>query len=144
MTDPGSDIDTILSEQLANLAEGAAPESGGLAARSSAWTAKRLKTQSAAQEQVFEPHRGRELVNLLAQTLDCTPEYHQPDQQTGPATLRGVIGSGFGGMNPSYVRAVVDLNQGRLAIAAYAKEGLINQDTAQKAIRKLLAELPLT
>lgn len=56
--------------------------------------------------------------------------------------VRGVIGSGVGGLNPAHVVAVVDVAASRLSVAAHAKEGLITQRTAQKAVRRVLDELP--
>lgn len=44
----------------------------------------------------------------------------------------GVICSGFGGLNPCYV--IISASDRRLNVKAYAKEGLIKQHTAEKAI----------
>ena len=47
----------------------------------------------------------------------------------------GVILSGAASMNPCYI--IVKLNGNRAEIKAYAKEGLIKQHTAEKAIKVL-------
>ena len=56
--------------------------------------------------------------------------------------VRGVIGSGALDMNP----AVVDVHVrpgGRVVVHAAAKEGLIPQRTARKAVRKVIESLEL-
>ncbi len=49
--------------------------------------------------------------------------------------ISGVILSGAAGMNPCYIIAVTDGD--RAEIKAYAKEGLIKQHTAEKAVKAL-------
>ncbi len=56
--------------------------------------------------------------------------------------VRGVIGAGAMDMNPAVVDVVV-CPGGRLAVHAAAKEGLIPQRTAQKAVRKTIDSLRL-
>ncbi|GAA1850884.1 hypothetical protein GCM10009813_10510 [Brevibacterium marinum] len=58
-------------------------------------------------------------------------------------TLRGIVGSGVGSLNPAYVIIVVDAQSSTIGIAAHAKEGLIKQRTAQKAIAKVRSALDL-
>ena len=73
------------------------------------------------------------MIRLSEALRECTTETE------GTVTvLRGVAGSGFGGMNPAVVVAVVDTDAGAVTIAAYAKEGLIKQRTAKKAVAALL------
>lgn len=58
-------------------------------------------------------------------------------------TLRGVVGSGVGSLNPAYVIIIVDVLTSTIGIAAHAKEGLIKQRTAQKAVAKVRSSLGL-
>ena len=44
----------------------------------------------------------------------------------------GVIYSGFGNMNPCYI--IISANNGQISVKAYAKEGLIRQHTAERAL----------
>ena len=57
----------------------------------------------------------------------------------GGVSVRGVIGAGTLNLNP----AVVDVHgrPGRLTVHAAAKEGLIPQRTAQKAVRRVIESL---
>ena len=54
-------------------------------------------------------------------------------------TVTGVVYSGIQDMNPAVI--VVEVEQENLKISAYAKEGLINQQTAEKAIDKFAGAL---
>ena len=53
--------------------------------------------------------------------------------------LTGVIRAGIRDMNPAVI--VIDVEQENLKISAYAREGLISQHTAEKAIDRLLQAL---
>ena len=53
----------------------------------------------------------------------------------GESMVCGVILSGAASMNPCYI--IVRLNGNRAEIKAYAKEGLIKQHTAEKAVKAL-------
>lgn len=53
--------------------------------------------------------------------------------------LAGTVRAGIRDMNPAVV--VIDVEQENLKISAYAKEGLISQHTAEKAIDRFLREL---
>ncbi|NJC56665.1 hypothetical protein [Brevibacterium marinum] len=64
-------------------------------------------------------------------------------QDDAVVTLRGIVGSGVGSLNPAYVIIVVDAQSSTIGIAAHAKEGLIKQRTAQKAIAKVRSALDL-
>lgn len=55
--------------------------------------------------------------------------------------IGGVIFSGAASMNPCYIIVRIDGN--RADIKAYAKEGLIRQHTAEKAVNALKSELRL-
>ena len=141
MTQPDPEIDAVLAQRLAGLGGALVGDSGGPAG--AAWAAKRLKTETAADIRRFDPRRSDDVLASLSQLLECSPEHQQADDQGGTATLRGVIGSGFGGMNPTYVLAVVDTSGGSVSIAAHAKEGLIKQRSAEKAVQRVVAELPI-
>jgi len=54
--------------------------------------------------------------------------------------ISGLIGSGFMDMNPSFITVVlrtVAKHKTEICIVASAKEGLINQNTSEKAIEKI-------
>ena len=53
--------------------------------------------------------------------------------------VEGIIYAGAGNMNPSIV--VINVTGKEITIAAYAKEGLINQHTAKKAIERFSSVL---
>lgn len=53
----------------------------------------------------------------------------------GESMVCGVILSGAASMNPCYI--IIRLNGNRAEIRAYAKEGLIKQHTAEKAVKAL-------
>ena len=53
--------------------------------------------------------------------------------------ITGMINAGIQDMNPAVL--VINVEQENLKISAYAKEGLINQHTAEKSIDKFLTAL---
>jgi hypothetical protein len=143
MTQPDLEIEAVLGQRLAGLgALGCALGGASGAGAGAAWAAKRLKTETAADTRRFDPRRSGDVLASLSRLLECAPEYQRPDGQDGTATLRGVIGSGFGRMNPTYILAVVDTAGGSVGIAAHAKEGVIKQRSAEKAVQRVIAELP--
>ena len=68
---------------------------------------------------------------------------HLTERQNGgrEPTVAGVVGGGFFNANPAVVRVrLTPLSDGRCtaSVTAYAKEGLIRQRTAEKAVRRVL------
>ena len=61
----------------------------------------------------------------------------EEDDVTGVIT--GMVCAGIQDMNPAVL--VIDVEQENLKISAYAKEGVINQHTAEKAIEKFVDSL---
>ncbi len=135
MTALHDDVDEVLIGLLGETARGSLPPIlSGAAASGARWSAKRLKTETAVDRRALSVEQARAAVIRLSEALrECTTETE------GAATvLRGVVGSGFGGMNPAVVVALVDTDAGAVTIAAHAKEGLIKQGTAKKAVAALL------
>lgn len=133
------EIENVLAEQLANV--GARVPYGGTGA-STGWTARRLKTETAHQIVDILPDRMDDVISALGAILE--PAARKSDSQTVQVTrFRGIVGSGFGGMNPAYVLAIADPEHGTISVAAHAKEGLIKQRTAKKAIQSVLEALSL-
>ena len=87
------------------------------------------------------------VIKGAASVLGAMPPFiewlHDADQSAVPF-LAALVGSGFGGMNPTVVCLEfipIDDGNTNVHIAAKAKEGLINQKSTEKAvknIRKLL------
>lgn len=66
-----------------------------------------------------------------------TGEVLEEDEHNG--TITGTVISGIQDMNPAVL--VIDVEQENLKITAYAKEGIINQHTSEKAIEKFVEAL---
>jgi len=78
----------------------------------------------------------------VVQVLSEAGEIHPSD--TEAPGVRAVVGSGFLEMNPAVIDATVepvDDKRTRVKLRASAKEGLIKQGTAQKAIEKVASAL---
>ena len=83
---------------------------------------------------------GRALM-LAAQVTDITAHGEGNDY----GRLEIAIGSGFLGLNPAYVTAEVRGagERSRLHLEARAREGIISQSTARKALDAIQGHLPL-
>ena len=66
-----------------------------------------------------------------------TGEVLEEDEFTG--TITGIVFAGIQDRNPAVL--VIDVEQENLKISAYAKEGIINQHTSEKAIDKFVNAL---
>lgn len=60
--------------------------------------------------------------------------------EDGRPAVRGVVGAGWFGMNPAVV-TVSPAGAGGLTVRAAAKEGLIGQHTAERAVRRVVEAL---
>jgi hypothetical protein len=87
----------------------------------------------------------RELLQTVFRVLTSmgkmTDEYAEP---SGPPSLSAIVGSGFLGMNPTLLHVEVAAASDQVAevnISAAAKEGLIKQRSAEKAVNKFKEEL---
>ena len=73
--------------------------------------------------------------NAFETVRDAIDRYGSVLSSGEESMICGVILSGAASMNPCYI--IVKLNGNRAEIRAYAKEGLIKQHTAEKAIKVL-------
>ena len=73
--------------------------------------------------------------NAFETVRDAFDRYGSVLGSGGESMICGVILSGAASMNPCYI--IIRLNGNRAEIRAYAKEGLIKQHTAEKAIKVL-------
>lgn len=136
------EIDRVLAEQLGILG---AKSVFGAGRHGAKWSAKRLKTEVAHEMFTIPPGQQDHILACLADdTSTLARSFERVDaQDDSVVTARGIVGSGFGSMNPAYVIISVDAQTSTLGIAAHAKEGLINQQTAQKAVDKVASALGL-
>ena len=74
---------------------------------------------------------------LVSQLLNAIGNILQFDEENQVCTA--VVGSGFANMNPALVVAMIE--DQTLYLAAYAKEGLIKQHTAEKALKNIVDSL---
>ena len=74
--------------------------------------------------------------NVINAFMKCGKVLEEDDFN---GTVTGVVYAGIQDMNPAVI--VVEVEQENLKISAYAKEGLINQQTAEKAIDKFAGAL---
>lgn len=148
-----SEIDQVLAEQLGNL--GAKSTLFGAGRHGAKWSARRLKTETAQEViEVAPAEQRRILAELAAGTSSAAGSFGRlvshneghdalDSRDDAVVTLRGIVGSGVGSLNPAYVIIVVDAQSSTIGIAAHAKEGLIKQRTAQKAVAKVRSALGL-
>lgn len=138
MDGPGADdeVDAVLLEQLGALA-------GFRGARGAQWSARRLQTETYADSQSYDPVQHHQVASMLGALLQAWPQT-QPGRHGWITVVRGVVGAGFLNMNPTYVIAVLEPDVGRISVAAHAKEGLIKQHSAQKAVRRIFSQLSST
>lgn len=76
---------------------------------------------------------------LVSQLLNAIGNILQFDEENQVCTA--VVGSGFANMNPALVVAMME--DQTLYLAAYAKEGLIKQHTAEKALKNIVDSLQM-
>lgn len=132
---PDPEIDDVLVRQISALVN--TPDQA--ASTGAGWAAKRLRTHTAIRAATFRDGTAGDVVDGLCHALRSRPVLG-PD---GHTTIRGVTAGGIGSLNPAYVVSIVDPLHCRVVIAAYAKEGLIKQHTARRAVAKLLTDLPV-
>jgi hypothetical protein len=130
--------DDVLERELAKL--GGVVARGPMGAASVKWVARRLSSSSA--EGTLEvPMNAREALGQAFKALTELGEILPDEIEHAAPALRAVVGSGALGMNP----AVVDLSVepvteslAKVTIRATAKEGLIKQHTAEKAVKRVI------
>lgn len=137
------EVDDVLAELLGGLGAKSSVFGGGR--HGAEWSAKRLKTETAREVIDIAPaEQQRVLATLADDASNAAGSFGRLDSQDDAVvTLRGIVGSGVGSLNPAYVIIVVDAQSSTIGIAAHAKEGLIKQRTAQKAIAKVRSALYL-
>ncbi|MGR6091707.1 hypothetical protein ACU4IU_14170 [Brevibacterium sp. CSND-B09] len=131
------EVDAVLTSLLGSLGESS--NVFGAGRLGAEWSAKRLKTETHHAVIEVPPNETERVLNQVTQLVSA----HTPATDDPVVTIRGVIGSGFASMNPAYVIVVLDRKESTLGIAAHAKEGLIKQRTAQKAVTKIRKALAL-
>lgn len=137
------EIDNVLAELLGSL--GAKSSVFGAGRYGAKWSAKRLKTETAQEVIDIAPAEQERIIAALTGDASNAPRSfgRLDSQDDSVVTLRGIVGSGVGSLNPAYVIIVVDAQSSTIGIAAHAKEGLIKQRTAQKAVAKVRSALGL-
>lgn len=135
------EINKILIEELGRVGSlGGVPENASYrvrrsrkAGRSGAMLAARfLKTQS------YHANFKIDDVNKSVATVVSSYFDNQPGEvlSNGSRIYKKVVGSGFFKMNPTVLIAIISAND--VQLAGYAKEGLIKQHSAEKAVKSLL------
>ena len=106
--------------------------------------ARRLDTDQYSEERTIEED-ARSVLQLAYDALKNTGRILEENERESSVNPRisGVVGSGFFGKNPAVVHAeIVGAEEERctLRLTGFAKEGLIKQGTARKAVEKVLRE----
>lgn len=126
---------------------GGAPEGGvtGAAGRrggrsGARFAARFLNRTETHEEQVALPDGVDPLVRAeeVLRELAADPEWLAGTD--GTPAVRGVVGAGWFGLNPAVV-TVSAAPAGGLTVRAAAKEGLIGQHTAERAVRRVVDAL---
>ncbi|MDE7302277.1 MAG: hypothetical protein K2N60_03030 [Oscillospiraceae bacterium] len=94
-----------------------------------------LKTAQKLAVSVLEDSAEVKGENAFKAVRNAIDRYGSVLSSCGESMVCGVILSGAASMNPCYV--IIRLNGNRAEIKAYAKEGLIKQHTAEKAVKSL-------
>ena len=125
-----------INEILENKLQKAALEAGGspFSGMSSKAIAKKLPTMS--YEDKINIHAANNFM-LCEKVLKLQGNVMESDVSEGIITA--VVGSGFGNMNPAVL--VVKVSDEAVFARAAAKEGLIKQHTAEKAVQNLFDKI---
>lgn len=133
--------DQLLSHSLASLG---ARAGGAAGARGTVRGAKATKkVVSTAVEEIAGTAKStcEKVRELLVELGSLVGEEAHGD---GSFTIRAVMGSGFAGLNPTIVTAQVTSDSDattQLSLRAAAREGLIKQRSADKALTKIIQRL---
>lgn len=106
--------------------------------------ARRLDTDQYREERMIEGD-ARSVLQLAYDALKNTGRILEENERESSVNPRipGVVGAGFFGKNPAVVHAEIvgaDERRCTLRLTGAAKEGLIKQGTARKAVEKVLRE----
>jgi len=133
--------DEIIKRELAKLEKLVVPS--GVHSSGAAWAASKLPTKTTrevitvSQPAVTSLESVYKVVKKLGTIIDSAHEGKFPK-------LKAIIGSGFFNLNPTIVTIEIrpkQKEQTDLYIEASAKEGLIPQHSAEKAIQRIKQEL---
>lgn len=129
-----ADDDELLEEALGQLGHKHGRAGGGLGAR---LAAKALPIRRHEEEIELPGLRPDAALRLAVDVIG----HHGQVHRVGREDVRGVIGSGAMNRNP----AVIDIrvHGGRISVRAAAKEGLIPQRTARKAVHQVIESMRL-
>jgi hypothetical protein len=134
--------DEVLERELGKLSRQSS--GGGLygaaGAAGARWAAHRLSSSS-AEATIDISMNPRDALSLVFGTLSAIGQILTENVDDERPTLRAVIGSGFFGLNPAVVEVSLDTISDEITkvnVRATAKEGLIKQRTAEKAIQRLI------
>lgn len=135
--------DAILAREIGKIGKG--PGLGGLGSSIGArFAARFLPTETFVETLPLKvaPDRALKLGFLALTKIGKL----QTDENSTPAypSLKAVVGSGYFNLNPAIVYLEIlngDATSCEVAITAAAKEGLIKQQTAGKAARRVVSEL---
>ena len=114
------------------------PLKGSLAGRGAKRATGRLPVREAWREaEPKEKDSWREAYQNVTGAMTKCGKVLEEDDFKG--TVTGVVYAGIKDMNPAVL--VVEVEQENLRITAYAKEGILNQHTAEEAIDKFVKAL---
>lgn len=102
------------------------------------WAASKLPIDEVHEEVILEQNLTSSIMEVL-NSLDSMGTIIDSSNYTEYPVISAVCGSGFGKMNPAVICVeFVEISKSKtnLYISAYAKEGVIKQKTAIKAIKR--------
>ncbi len=85
-----------------------------------------------------------EIIKLIQAYVEREGSYQDTTEKQGLQVITGTVGGGLGGLNPVFVTFVlepIEKGQTKIHIGTKAKEGLIKQNSAKKALKKIAAYL---
>lgn len=149
-----SSTDGILERELAKLGRNsgalgglagaglAGAAGGGLGGGTgAAWAARRLPSRG-AEVTVEVPMNPRAALTAAFRALSTVGEIVADEVTPDEPVLRAVVGAGTLGLNPAVIELSVEAiseAEAKITVRATAKEGLIKQHTAEKALQRVLA-----
>ncbi len=136
-----SNAEKILEEELGKIAELAVSEkSVKKGAREGAIIAAKLLPTENKKHGFIVSNNIKDAGNKIKEILKSDGTLLSSTAKKGKGIIKGVIKAGFSNMNPCHLTMVltsVSSKQTRISIEASAKEGLIKQNTAIEAIKRI-------
>lgn len=149
-----SSVEDILERELAKLGRNsgalgglagaglAGAAGGGLGGGTgAAWAARRLPSRG-AQTTVEVAMNPRAALTAAFRALSNVGQIVPDEVTPNEPVLRAVVGAGTAGLNPGVIELSVEAiseEKAKITVRATAKEGLIKQHTAEKALQRVLA-----